>query len=105
MTGNRREFVQQLVAASLIPLTGRLPMTNTNWRSHFPALDQRVNGERLAYLDTAATAHRPREVTQAIVDFYGRDNANPGRTLHTLARRADADYETARLTVAQFINA
>lgn len=75
------------------------------WRSHFPALAQQVNGRPLAYLDTAATAQRPTEVIEAIADFYRRDNANPGRTLHALARRADEDYEQARRTVAAFINA
>jgi cysteine desulfurase/selenocysteine lyase len=76
-----------------------------DWRSHFPTLAQKVNGFPLAYLDTAATAQRPAAVTRAVVDFYDRDNANPGRTLHALARRADEDYESSRRTVAGFINA
>lgn len=75
------------------------------WRSQFPALAQNVNGFPLAYLDTAATAQRPSIVTKAVVDFYERDNANPGRSLHTLARRADTDYENSRRTAATFINA
>ena len=75
------------------------------WRSHFPALAQRVNGFPLAYLDTAATAQRPAIVTKAVVDFYERDNANPGRTLHALARRADEDYEASRRAAARFISA
>ena len=75
------------------------------WRSQFPVLRQRVNGYPLAYLDTAATAQRPEAVTRAVVDFYQRDNANPGRTLHSLARRADMDYEGAGETAARFINA
>lgn len=78
---------------------------NADWRSQFPALAQKVNGSPLAYLDTAATAQRPTAVTKALMDFYERDNANPGRALHTLARRADADYESSRRTVATFINA
>ncbi|MDP9203969.1 MAG: aminotransferase class V-fold PLP-dependent enzyme [Gemmatimonadota bacterium] len=83
-----------------------LPCENTpDWRSHFPTLAQEVNGFPLAYLDTAATAQRPTMVTKAVVDFYDRDNANPGRTLHTLARRADDDYESSRRTAAAFINA
>ncbi|HUQ21040.1 MAG TPA: SufS family cysteine desulfurase [Gemmatimonadaceae bacterium] len=75
------------------------------WRSHFPVLDQSVNGFPLAYLDTAATSQRPTQVVDALIDFYRRDNANPGRTLHALARRADEDYESARATVSKFINA
>src|SRR6476620_7211887 len=76
-----------------------------DWRSHFPSLIQTVNGHPLAYLDTAATSQRPIEVMNAVMDFYRRDNANPGRTLHTLAQRADADYENARRAAARFINA
>ena len=68
-------------------------------------MNQKINGHPLAYLDTAATSQRPTEVMNAVMDFYRRDNANPGRTLHTLARRADGDYEDARQTAARFINA
>lgn len=75
------------------------------WRKEFPTLDQRVNGLPLVYLDTAATAMRPREVIEAVADFYRYDNANPGGTLHTLARRANDRFTEARRTVAQFIGA
>jgi cysteine desulfurase/selenocysteine lyase len=75
------------------------------WRAAFPILNQKVNGRPLAYLDSAATTQRPVAVLEAIFDFYRRDNANPGATLHTLAQRAYAHYEDARQTVAQFINA
>ena len=75
------------------------------WRRHFPALAQSVEGRPLAYLDTAATAQRPDAVIEAITGFYRHDNANPGRTLHTLARRADEAYEGARRAVAGFIGA
>ena len=75
------------------------------WRKEFPALDQQVNGHPLVYLDTAATAMRPREVIEAVADFYRHDNANPGGTLHTLARRANDRFIEARRTVAQFIGA
>jgi cysteine desulfurase / selenocysteine lyase len=78
---------------------------NAEWRSQFPALAQEINGCPLVYLDTAATAQRPSMVTKAVVDFYRRDNANPGRALHTLAQRADEDYENARSIAARFINA
>jgi cysteine desulfurase / selenocysteine lyase len=76
-----------------------------SWRVHFPALDQTIAGRPLVYLDSAATSLRPRQVIDAIAEFYSRNNANPGATLHTLARRANADFETARQTVADFINA
>lgn len=76
-----------------------------SWRSDFPTLDQEVNGHPLIYLDSAATTQRATPVLDAIMDFYRRDNANPGAVLHELARRAHARYEGARRTVAEFINA
>jgi cysteine desulfurase/selenocysteine lyase len=75
------------------------------WRRHFPALGQRVNGRPLVYFDTAASAQRPRAVINALTAFYSVDNANPAASLHTLARRADAGFQAARVTVARFINA
>ena len=73
--------------------------------SCFPALKQHVNGQRLIYLDSAATAQRPTAVTDAIRDFYNHDNANPGQSLHALARTAFEAYEGARRAIADFINA
>jgi cysteine desulfurase / selenocysteine lyase len=75
------------------------------WRADFPILEQNVNGYPLTYLDSAATTHRPRQVLEAMTDFYEHDNANPGSTLHSLARRAHQRYENARKTVATFLNA
>jgi len=76
-----------------------------NWRNDFPALNQRVEGHDLVYLDSAATTQRPVAVLDALMDFYRHDNANPGKSLHTLARRAYERYENARRTVATFLNA
>lgn len=81
-------------------------VNNTNkFSADFPILDQRVNDERLAYLDNAATAQRPRQVIKALNDFYERDNANVHRGVHTLAERATREYEDARRKVQRFINA
>jgi cysteine desulfurase/selenocysteine lyase len=75
------------------------------WRADFPLLDQNIDGHPLAYLDNAATTQRPTAVLEALLDFYRHDNANPGSTLHALARRAYERYEGARRTIATFINA
>ncbi len=75
------------------------------WRADFPALNQAVGDHPLAYLDSAATTQRPACVLAALEDYYRNDNANPGATLHTLARRAHEHYESARRTVADFIHA
>ena len=74
-------------------------------KSHFPALQQTVNGHPLIYFDTAATAQRPVEVINAITEFYRRENANPSPDLHFLAKRSFDAYEQARTKVAAFINA
>jgi len=75
------------------------------WRADFPALKQTVSGNPLAYLDSAATTQRPASVLTALEDYYRNDNANPGATFHTLARRAHEHYEIARRTLADFIHA
>lgn len=96
-------FERSLAAASKQPET--LRDGASPWRRDFPILDQRVNGQPLIYLDSAATTQRPAAVLDALFEFYRRDNANPGATLHTLAQRAYAQYEGARQTVAEFLNA
>jgi cysteine desulfurase/selenocysteine lyase len=74
-------------------------------RRDFPALEQRVHGRPLAYLDNAATAQKPYPVIEAVARFYRRDNANVHRGVHTLGERATAAYEAARERVRAFINA
>ena len=81
------------------------PAEVTPWRWDFPALDQTVNGQALAYLDSAATTQRPAAVLAALQEYYRHDNANPGGTLHALARRAHERYEGARRSLADFIHA
>ena len=74
-------------------------------RAHFPTLQQRVNRHPLVYLDSAATTQRPRAVIDTLSNFYLHDNANPSKSLHTLARRSADLYEKARSTVAKALNA
>ena len=74
-------------------------------RARFPALQQQVNGQPLAYLDNAATTQKPDSVIQALLDYYRHDNANVHRAVHTLAGRATHSYEGARDRIAEFINA
>ncbi len=74
-------------------------------REQFPALGERVNGHPLVYLDSAASTQRPRAVLDALTSFYLHDNANPAKSLHTLARRSATQYEKARGAVARFLNA
>jgi len=74
-------------------------------RRDFPVLEQMVNGRPLVYLDSAATAQKPRPVIEAVRRFYEEYNANVHRAIHTLGERATAEYEEARRKVARFINA
>jgi cysteine desulfurase / selenocysteine lyase len=74
-------------------------------RSDFPTLHQQVHGKPLVYLDSAATAQKPRAVIDALTRFYERDNANVHRGLHALSNRATEAYEGARARVARFVNA
>jgi len=74
-------------------------------RKDFPILNREINGHRLIYLDNAATSQRPRQVTQAVCDFYTKHNANIHRGLHTLSEEATEMYEAAHRAVKEFINA
>jgi cysteine desulfurase/selenocysteine lyase len=74
-------------------------------RADFPALDQDVNGHRLVYLDSAASAQQPSAVIDAIARYERHDHANVHRGVHTLSHRATDAYEGARETLRAFINA
>lgn len=74
-------------------------------RRDFPILDQTVNGCPLAYLDSAASSQRPRQVVEAISHYYLHDHANIHRGVHSLSHRATDLHEGARETVRAFINA
>lgn len=74
-------------------------------RGDFPALQQRVNGHPLIWLDNAATTHKPQSVIDATSRFYSRDNSNIHRAAHALAARATELYEGGREKVRQFIGA
>ncbi len=74
-------------------------------RADFPVLERQVHGHPLVYLDTAASAQRPRQVIEAMDDYYRRYNANIHRGVHTLSQEATEAFEQARRRVAEFINA
>jgi cysteine desulfurase/selenocysteine lyase len=74
-------------------------------RADFPILQQEVRGRPLVYLDSAASAQKPRAVIDAISSFYLHDNANVHRGVHTLSERSTAAFEGARQKVARFLHA
>lgn len=71
----------------------------------FPILSREVHGRKLAYLDSAASAQKPRQVLEAMSNFAATSYANVHRGVHTLAAESTEAYEKARATVAKFLNA
>ncbi len=74
-------------------------------RCDFPILDRKIYGKRLAYLDNAASAQKPRQVLEAMDEVYRTSYANVHRGLHFLSNTATELYEKAREIVRKFVNA
>src|SRR5918911_2270338 len=74
-------------------------------RADFPILRRGVHGKPLVYLDNAATSQKPRQVIEALVEYYEQHNANIHRGIHALAEEATERYEAVRRKVARFIGA
>ncbi|HYD29119.1 cysteine desulfurase [Brevundimonas sp.] len=74
-------------------------------RAQFPILSRTVNGRPLVYLDSAASAQKPRAVIDAMVRTMEGSYANVHRGLHTLANETTEAFESARESVARFLNA
>src|SRR5438309_10011476 len=74
-------------------------------RADFPYLEELQNGKPFAFLDSAASAQKPRQVLDCMRDFYEHGYSNVHRGVYRLAERATAGYEGARQRVAAFINA
>jgi cysteine desulfurase/selenocysteine lyase len=74
-------------------------------RAEFPILAREVNGKPLIYLDSGASAQKPRAVIDAMSGVMEHHYANVHRGLHTLANETTDAYEQARESVRRFINA
>ena len=74
-------------------------------RDDFPILSRKVHGKPLVYLDSAASAQKPRQVIEAITRAYSEDYANVHRGAYYLSEKSTSDYEAAREKVRAFINA
>jgi len=74
-------------------------------RRDFPILQERIYGNRLVFLDSGASAQKPRAVLDAIRHVYEHDYANVHRGVYTLSQRATDLFEGARETVRAFLNA
>ncbi|WP_313758476.1 cysteine desulfurase SufS [Atlantibacter hermannii] len=74
-------------------------------RADFPVLTREVNGQPLAYLDSAASAQKPNAVIDAQLDLYRHGYAAVHRGIHTLSAEATERMENVRGQVARFIGA
>src|SRR5712664_2862331 len=74
-------------------------------RADFAYLEELRDGKPVAFLDSAASSQKPRQVLDALRDFYEHSYANVHRGVYQLAERATAGYEGAREKVRAFINA
>jgi len=74
-------------------------------RQDFPILSQKVNGRPLVYLDNGATTQKPKQVIDAINNYYQTQNANIHRGVHQLSIDITVAYENARTTVQKHLNA
>ncbi|HEY3021711.1 MAG TPA: SufS family cysteine desulfurase [Solirubrobacteraceae bacterium] len=72
-------------------------------RADFPILSREIDGKRIVYLDSAASAQKPEAVLDAMDRFYRTSYANVHRGVYTLAQEATELFEGARLRIAAFV--
>lgn len=73
-------------------------------RKDFPILNTLINGQKIAYLDNAATSQKPREVIDAVSTFYKDYNSNIHRGVYTISERATKEFEEVRKKLKLFLN-
>jgi cysteine desulfurase / selenocysteine lyase len=81
------------------------PLTVEKIKADFPIFERQVHGKRLVYLDSAASAQKPRAVLDAMQRFQETSYANVHRGVYEIAVEADDAFEHARDAVARFIKA
>ena len=74
-------------------------------RDDFPILNKEINGNKIVYLDSAATSQTPNQVVDKVVDYVKNSNGNPHRGSHSLSINATNEYEAVRDKVKDFISA
>jgi cysteine desulfurase / selenocysteine lyase len=74
-------------------------------RADFPIFEQQIHGKPLAFLDSAASSQKPRQMLEAMTTFYETSYANVHRGVYVLAERATAGLEGAREKVRALVNA
>ncbi|MFH0971801.1 MAG: cysteine desulfurase [Candidatus Micrarchaeota archaeon] len=76
-----------------------------NLKEDFPTLRRKIRGKQVVYLDSAATSQRPKQVIDAMLDYFNNYNASVHRGIYQISEEATAHYEAARERIAKFINA
>ncbi|MEM4729291.1 MAG: aminotransferase class V-fold PLP-dependent enzyme [Thermoplasmata archaeon] len=74
-------------------------------RSDFPVLQREVGGKPIIYLDNACMTLKPRQVVEAMADYYNRLSACGGRSVHKLATEVTVKFEEGRERMRRFLNA
>jgi len=74
-------------------------------RTDFPILNQKIYGKNYIYFDNGATTQKPKQVIEAVSEFYSTINSNIHRGVHLLSKKSTQAYEAVRAKVQKFINA
>jgi cysteine desulfurase/selenocysteine lyase len=88
-----------------VAVTARSTLDAQKLRADFPIFEQKIHGKPLAYLDSAASSQKPRQVLDVMREFYETSYANVHRGVYTLSERATEGYEGAREKARAFVNA
>src|SRR5262249_56497867 len=92
-----------------LPRRGGVVMTEVldvaRIKADFPIFQREVNGKPLVYLDSAASAQKPRAVLDAMEYHHRHHYANVHRGIYTIAEESTAAYEGARAKMARLLNA
>jgi cysteine desulfurase/selenocysteine lyase len=88
-----------------VAVTTKPRLDASRLRADFPVFEQLIHGKPLSYLDSAVTAQKPRQVLDAMQEFYETSYGNVHRGVYELAERSTARFEGAREKVRAFVNA
>ncbi|MFZ4763163.1 MAG: SufS family cysteine desulfurase [Alphaproteobacteria bacterium] len=80
-------------------------MITLGYRDDFPILQQTIYGQKQHYLDSAASAQKPKAVLDALQQVYTKEYSNIHRGVHYLSQRSTLLFEQARADIAAFIGA
>jgi cysteine desulfurase/selenocysteine lyase len=88
-----------------VAVTAQAKLDARKLRADFPIFEQQIHGKPLAYLDSANSSQKPRQVLDTLREFYETSYANVHRAVYELGLRSDAAYDGARQKARAFVNA